>query len=211
MICDLIIISVSELVKTVAIKQVKIFLLQTRIWSHLLPLWHPSIFPVIIENKSSDSPVNQYLTGYVLCYEYILSTPSTICHVQVLHYDTNILWILIWTRWTFFRVELVFECDFEISWTLDLGTRWPWDSWTSSFSSTSYFLLEPHISSSYWVLTMEIGIDYWRLTFDLYIDVEKEWWCSSFLLHSLALTSSHLLLIPPSYSTLLPNLLLPPP
>ena len=96
MICDLIIISVSELVKTVAIKQVKIFLLQTRIWSHLLPLWHPSIFPVIIENKSSDSPVNQYLTGYVLCYEYILSTPSTICHMQVLHYDTNIFWILIW-------------------------------------------------------------------------------------------------------------------
>ena len=135
MICDLIIISVSELVKTVAIKQVKIFLLQTRIWSHLLPLWHPSIFPVIIENKSSDSPVNQYLTGYVLCYEYILSTPSTICHVQVLHYDTNILWILIWTRWTFFRVKLVFERDFERSWSLGLLNPWdhgclgPWDPW----------------------------------------------------------------------------------
>ena len=34
---------------------------------------------------------------------------------------------------------------------------------------------------------------------------------SSFLLHSHPLTSSHLLLIPPSYSTLLPNLLLTPP
>ena len=33
----------------------------------------------------------------------------------------------------------------------------------------------------------------------------------SFLLHYLPLTSSHLLLIPPNYSTLLPNLLLPPP
>ena len=35
-------------------------------------------------------------------------------------------------------------------------------------------------------------------------------WTSSFLLHSLPLTSSHLLLNPPSYSTLLPNLLLTP-
>ena len=34
---------------------------------------------------------------------------------------------------------------------------------------------------------------------------------SFFLLHFLSLTSSHLLLIPPSYSTLLPNFLLPPP
>merc|ERR1719270_299393 len=33
----------------------------------------------------------------------------------------------------------------------------------------------------------------------------------SFLLHSLPLTSSHLLLIPPCYSSLLPKLLLPPP
>ena len=33
----------------------------------------------------------------------------------------------------------------------------------------------------------------------------------SFLLHYLPLTSSHLPLIPPSYSSLLPNLLLPPP
>ena len=45
------------------------------------------------------------------------------------------------TRWTFFRVKLVFECDFEISWSLgpwdhgsfghlDLSTLGPWDSWT---------------------------------------------------------------------------------
>ena len=42
------------------------------------------------------------------------------------------------TRWTFFRVQLVFECDFQISWSLgpwdlgsegrwDLGTIGPWD------------------------------------------------------------------------------------
>ena len=39
------------------------------------------------------------------------------------------------------------------------------------------------------------------------------WWNpgTSFLLYSLPLTSFHLLLIPPSYSSLLPNLLLPPP
>ena len=28
------------------------------------------------------------------------------------------------TRWTFFRVKLIFECDFEICWSLG-----PWDPW----------------------------------------------------------------------------------
>ena len=40
------------------------------------------------------------------------------------------------------------------------------------------------------------------------------WWnpgTFSFLLHSLSLTSSHLILFPPSHSILLPNLLLTPP
>ena len=37
------------------------------------------------------------------------------------------------TRLTFFRVKLVFEFEFEISWSsgpLDLWTQRPWDSWT---------------------------------------------------------------------------------
>ena len=45
------------------------------------------------------------------------------------------------TRWTFFRVKLVFEYDFEISWSfgpwdprtmdpLDPCTFGSWDSWT---------------------------------------------------------------------------------
>ena len=68
-----------------------------------------------------------------------------------------------------FRVKLVFECDFEISWSLG-----PWDPWTLGFLDlfpppilpSSYFLLPPPIS-------LEIEIEYWRLIFDLYIDVEK--------------------------------------
>ena len=52
------------------------------------------------------------------------------------------------TRWTFFRVKLVFEYYFEISWSLC-----PLDTWTSSL----FFYL----------------FDHWRLTFDLYIHVEK--------------------------------------
>ena len=60
------------------------------------------------------------------------------------------------TRWTFFRVKLVFECEFEISWSLG-----PWDSWTlepldlgtlgplPSSNTSSYFLLPSPISSSY--------------------------------------------------------------
>ena len=60
-------------------------------------------------------------------------------------------------------------------------------------------------------VSCDIGDWDWRWTFILILKS----WTSSFLLHSLPLTSSHLLLIPPSYSillpNLLPNLLLPPP
>ena len=52
--------------------------------------------------------------------------------------------IIIETRWTFFRVKLIFECDFEISWSLgplDLGTLGPWDSWTSSLLQHLILLL----------------------------------------------------------------------
>ena len=46
-----------------------------------------------------------------------------------------------WTRWTFFRVKLVFEYDFEISWSWG-----PWDSWTCSL--LLYLLILP-LTSSY--------------------------------------------------------------
>ena len=52
------------------------------------------------------------------------------------------------TIWTFFRVKLVFECNFEISWSLgplDLWTLGPWDYWTlgplPSSTTSTYFLL----------------------------------------------------------------------
>ena len=100
------------------------------------------------------------------------------------------------TRWTFFRVKLVSECDFEISWSLG-----PYELWTFGFlelwtigtlpsSTTSlYFLLPPPFSSSYfflpppthsylllslpssscpfWVFTLEIEIWDWPWTFIL--------------------------------------------
>merc|ERR1712122_353634 len=53
------------------------------------------------------------------------------------------------TRWTFFRVKLVFECEFEISWSLgpwDLGTPGPWNPWTSSLHQ--HLLILP-LRSSY--------------------------------------------------------------
>jgi len=58
------------------------------------------------------------------------------------------------TRWTFFRVKLVFECEFEISWSLgplDLGTLGPWDSWTSSLLQNLHLLA---ITSSYLLLSL---------------------------------------------------------
>ena len=80
---------------------------------------------------------------------------------------TNLVMVRL-TRWTFFRVKLIFECEFKISWSLgplgpwdpwdlgtpgtlgppDLGTLGPWDSLTSSLLQhlliiplTSYHLL----------------------------------------------------------------------
>ena len=140
------------------------------------------------------------------------------------------------TRWTFFRVKLVFECEFEISWSLgpwDLGTPGPWNPWTSSLHQhllilplrSSYLLLSlpPTLLLWYglvrkaggWVVTLENETGDGPLTFILILKScgMGEWnpGTSSFLLHSLPLTSFHLLLIPPSYSSLLPNLLLTPP
>ena len=175
------------------------------------------------------------------------------------------------TRWTFFRVKLVFEFEFEISWSsgpLDLWTQKPWDSWTlgplpSSTTSTYLFLL--HYPNSFYLflpppslltpfssfypftsfylflspitswfgmvwfgmgggvrwlwsfLSFDIGEWDWRWTLTVILILKScgvGGWnpgTSSFFLHSIPLSSSHLLLIPPSYSTLLPNLLLTPP
>ena len=44
--------------------------------------------------------------------------------------------IFIKTRWTFFRVKLVFECEFEISWSLDPGTLEPLVLGTPPISSS---------------------------------------------------------------------------
>ena len=44
--------------------------------------------------------------------------------LEKVHVHTNVLKAEV-TRWTFFRVKLVFECDFEIYRSLG-----PWDPWT---------------------------------------------------------------------------------
>ena len=114
------------------------------------------------------------------------------------------------TRWTFFRVKLVFE--FWVWDILVLRSLGPLDS------STSYFPLHPHTSSYLCLLRTSFGMErgggeLWHLTMRLEMDL---WplYCtpgtSYFLLHSLTLISSHLFLISPSYSILLPNLLITP-
>ena len=95
------------------------------------------------------------------------------------------------TRWTFFRVKLVSECDFEMSWSLCLLDPWTFGPLPSS-STPSYFLLPPHISSSYspplvsfgmggggvefwhWRLRWTIGD--WHLTFRLMFKSYGWWW-----------------------------------
>ena len=66
------------------------------------------------------------------------------------------------TRWTFFRVKLVFECEFEIfgpwdPWTLeplDLGTLGP----LPSSNTSSYFPLHPLTSSYLFLLLSSFGM-----------------------------------------------------
>ena len=75
------------------------------------------------------------------------------------------------TRWTFFRVKLIFECEFEISWSLgpwDLGTPGPWNPWTLGLldlfppptppHTFPYILLPPPISSSYSPPLVQYGL-----------------------------------------------------
>ena len=147
---------------------------------------------------------------------------------QVVGSDIDTLQKKYRTRWTFFRVKLVFECEFEMSWSLG-----PWDPWTlepldlgnlgplPSSNTSSYFPLHPPISSSYSPPLVQYGLvmgggggELWHLRMRLEMYLWPLYWSSgtsSFLLHYLPVTSSHLLLIPPSYSTLLPNLLPIPP
>ena len=104
------------------------------------------------------------------------------------------------TRWTFFRVKFIFECDFEISWSLG-----PWDPWTLGLldlfppptsHTFSYILLPPPVSSSYspplvwfgmvlvwfgkgggcWVVTFEIEVGDGLLTFILMLKSWGGWW-----------------------------------
>ena len=59
------------------------------------------------------------------------------------------------TRWTFFRVKLVFEFEFEISWSsgpLDLLTQRPWDSWTLGLCDLFPPPPPPLIASSFTIL-----------------------------------------------------------
>ena len=77
-----------------------------------------------------------------------------------LHQTSNTL-----TRWTFFRVKLVFEFEFEISWSLG-----PWEPWTlepldlgtlgplPSSNTSSYFPLHPLTSSYLFLLLSSFGM-----------------------------------------------------
>ena len=119
------------------------------------------------------------------------------------------------------QVKLVFEYDFEISWSLGPWDPWtfrPWDPGTFGLSiflplpsSTTYLLPPPpppHTSS----YLLPLGLVWFDL---VWYGGDVRWIVSSYVkifqyYSTLSLTSSHLLLTPPSYSTLLQNLLLTP-
>ena len=93
------------------------------------------------------------------------------------------------TRWTFFRDKLVFEFEFEISWSLgplDLGTLGPWDSWTSAL--LQHLLIIP-FTSSYLLLSLPStlllwyglvicggGDELWQLRMRLEMDLWPLYW-----------------------------------
>ena len=57
------------------------------------------------------------------------------------------------TRWTFFRVKLIFEYDFEISWSLGPRDPWTFKLWNLWTLGLSIFLLLPsYTTSSYFFL-----------------------------------------------------------
>ena len=120
-----------------------------------------------------------------------------------------------WNMMDFFKSQ---ACIWMWVWDILVPrTLGPWDSWTSYL--LQQLLILPLTSSYLFLLLSSFGMVWlWEgggggvLTLEM--DLRPLYWSpgtSSFLLHSLPLTSSHLLLIPPSYSTLLPNLLLTPP
>ena len=111
------------------------------------------------------------------------------------------------TRWTFFRVKLVSECDFKISWSLgpwDLGTLGPLSSLLQHLIlplTPSDLLWPPPVTSSYsppfvwfgmggvgglgcWVVTLETEIGDGPLTFILMLKscgvVVDGWWVVHF-------------------------------
>ena len=90
---------------------------------------------------------------FVISHENPIQNYFGNCSVDFQDY-LRILVLLKQTRWTFFRVKLVFECDFEICWSLgpwDLGTPGPWESWTSSL--LQHLLIIP-LTSSYLILSL---------------------------------------------------------
>ena len=82
------------------------------------------------------------------------------------------------TRWSFYRVKLVFECDFETSWSLgpwepwtlgplDLWTTGPWDPWTLGLLDLGTLGPLGPIEVTGWVgggaLERNLGYDCWQL------------------------------------------------
>ena len=99
------------------------------------------------------------------------------------------------TRWTFFRVKLVFEYEFGISLSLgrwdprtlgplDLGTFRPWDSWTSSLlwhlfiliHTSSYLLLSLPPILLLWYGLVIGGCELWHWRIRLEMDLWPIYW-----------------------------------
>ena len=132
------------------------------------------------------------------CYQDVIKILSECCRCQKLY-----------SNWSFGPLGLGIPGPWD-PWTLgplNLETLGPWDFLTSLTFFLLHLLLILPLTYSYLFLLLSswggiLEMDLWPL-----------YWSpgtSFFFQHSLPLISSHLLLIPPSYSTLLPNLLLSP-
>ena len=101
------------------------------------------------------------------------------------------------TRWTFFRVKLIFEYDFEISWSLGPRDPWTFKLWNLWTLGLSIFLLLPsYTTSSYFFLPPSSWFGF--MWFGMGGQMTSEFICEE---NSILFHSSSNLLPPPYYSS----------
>ena len=120
---------------------------------------------------------------FLCCHPHIPFNPWELHHLKwnfivldaYLGHSFDLLKLRGLTRWTFFRVKLVFECESEISCSLG-----PWNPWTSSLLqhlliiplTSSYLLLSLPPTLLLWYGLVMGGVELWHCRMRLEMDLQ---------------------------------------